>query len=68
MRALVKHQKLEDFNSVLTYDLNDFTTPGIPCYYKKIADSEVALKMPNTPLKQLYNLWRCIQHLILESE
>ena len=24
--------------------------------------------MPNTPLKELYNLYRHIQHLILESE
>ena len=24
--------------------------------------------MPNTPLKELYNLWRYIQHLILRSE
>ena len=24
--------------------------------------------MPTTPLKELYNLWRYIQHLILESE
>ena len=24
--------------------------------------------MPNTPLKELYNLYRDIQHLILESE
>ena len=24
--------------------------------------------MPTTPLKEFYNLWRCIQHLILKSE
>ena len=31
MRAWVKHNRLEDFNSVLTYDLNDFTSSGILC-------------------------------------
>ena len=67
MRAWVKHNKLEDFNSLLTYDLNDFTPSGILYYYNEKADSEVALMMPNTPLKELYNLWRYIQHLILES-
>ena len=50
MRAWVKHNKLEDFNSLLTYDLTDFTPLGILCYYKEKADSEVALMMPNTPL------------------
>ena len=30
MRAWVKHNKLEDFTSLLTYDLNDFTSSGIP--------------------------------------
>ena len=38
------------------------------CYYKDKADSEVALMMPTSPLKELYNLWRYIQHLILESK
>ena len=53
MRAWVKHNQLEDFNSLLTYDLNDLTRSGIFCYYKEKADSEVALMMPNTPLKEL---------------
>ena len=53
MRAWVKHNELEDFNSLLTYDLNDFTPSHILCYYKEEADSEVALMIPNTPLKEL---------------
>ena len=68
MRAWVKHNKSEDSNSLLTYDLNDFTPSGIFCYYNDKADSEVALMVPNTPLKEFYNLWRYIQHLILKSE
>ena len=36
--------------------------------YKEKADSEVDIMMPTTPLEELYNLWRYIQHLILESE
>ena len=50
------------------YDLNDLMSSGIFGYDKEKADSEVALMMPNTPLKELYNLWRYIEHLILESE
>ena len=56
MRAWLKHNKLEDFNSLLTYDLNDFTPSGILCYYKQKADSEVALMMPNTPEGTLHPL------------
>ena len=52
MRAWVKHNKLEDFNSLLTYDLNDYTPSGILCHYTEKADSEVALMMSNTPLKR----------------
>ena len=68
MRAWVKHKKLGDFNSLSTYDLNDFTLSGILCYYQEKADSELSLMMRNTPLKELYNLWRYIQHVMLESQ
>ena len=49
MRAWVKHNKLEDFDSLLTYELNDFTPSGILWHYKDTADTEVAPMMPNTP-------------------
>ena len=68
MRARVKYNKLEDITSLLIYDWNDFTPSGTLWCYKDKADSEVALMMPTTPLKELYNLWMYIQHLILESE
>ena len=61
-------QQIGRFNSLLTDDLNDFTPSGILCYYKESIDSEVAFMMPNTPLKELYNLWRYIQHLIVKSK
>ena len=44
--AWVKHNKMEDFSSLLTYDLNDFTPSIILCSYKEKADSEVAIMMP----------------------
>ena len=40
---------------------------GTLCYYKEKVDSEEAIMMPATPLNKLYNLYRYIQHLILES-
>ena len=66
MRTWVKHNKLEDMTSLLIYDLNDFTSSGTLCYYKEKAESEETIM--TTPLKELYNLYRYIQHLILKSE
>ena len=37
-------------------------------YYKEKLESEVAIMMPTTPLKELYNLYRYIQHLTLKSK
>ena len=55
-------------SDLLIYDLNDFTPGGTLCHYKETAEAEETKLMPNTPLKELYNLYRYIQHLILESE
>ena len=68
MRAWVKHYMLEDKSDLLIYDLNDFTSTGTLAYYKETAEAEETKIMPNTPLKELYNLYRYIQHFILESE
>ena len=54
--------------SLLIYDLNDFTPSGILCYDKEKGESEEAIIMPSTYLKELYNLYRYIQCVILESE
>ena len=68
MRSWVKHNNLEDMFDLLIYDLNDFTPGGTLCCYKETAETEETKLMPNTPLKELYNLYRYIQHLILESD
>ena len=52
----------------LIYGLNDFTLSGTLCYYKEKVESEKTIMMPTTPLKELYNLYRYVQHLIIESE
>ena len=68
MRSWVKHSKLEDMSDLLVYDLNDFTPGGTLCHYKEAAEAEETKIMPNTPLKELCNLYRYIQHLILKSK
>ena len=68
MRSWVKHINLEDMSDLLIYNLNYFTPGGTLCHYKEIAEAEDTKLMPNIPLKELYNFYRYIQHLILESE
>ena len=68
MRSWVKDNNLEDTNDMLIHDLNDFTPTGILSQYKVSAEAEETKPMPLAPLKELYNLYRYIQHLILESE
>ena len=58
MRSWVKHNNLEDMSDLLIYDLNDFTPGGTLCRYKETAEAEETKPMPNTPLKELYNLYR----------
>ena len=64
MRAWVKHNKLADMTDPQIYDLDDFTPTGALCNYKETAQAEETKIMPNTPLKELYNVYRYIQHLI----
>ena len=68
MRSWVKDNNLEDMNDLLIHDLNDFTPTGILSQYKVSAEAEETKPMPLTPLKELYNLYRYIQHIVLESE
>ena len=69
MRSWVKHNILEDMSDLIIYDLNDFTPEGTLCHYNETAEAEeTKLFLLNTPLKELYNLYRYIQHLILESQ
>ena len=68
MRSWVKDNNLQDMNDLVIHDLNDFTPTGSLSQYKVSAEAEETKPMPITPLKELYNLYRYIQHLILESE
>ena len=68
MRAWVKDNQLEDMSDLLIYDFNDFTSGGTLCHYKETAEAEDTKMMPTTPLKELYNLYRNIQHVIFKSE
>ena len=68
MRSWDKHNGLEDMNKLLIYDLNGFTPTGSLSQYKVSAEAEETKPMPLTPLKELYNLYRYIQHLIPESK
>ena len=68
MRSWVKDNNLEDMNDLLIHDLYDITPTGSLSQYKVSAEAEKTRPMPLTPLKELYNLYRYIQHLILESE
>ena len=68
MRSWVKDNNLEDMNDLLLHDLNDFTPTGSLSQYKVSAEAEETKPMPIAPLKELYNLYKYIQHLIFESE
>ena len=70
IRQWVIYNKLEDFNSLLNYTDEDFKPHGGGnlSYYKEKADSEVLLEMPSTPLQELQNIRKYIQHLMDESD
>ena len=55
-------------SDLFVYDLNAFTPGDTLCCYKETAEAEETKLMPNTHLKEPYNLYRYIQHLILEFE
>ena len=65
MRSWVKNNNLQDMNDLLLHDLTDFTPTGSLSQYKESAEAEETTPMPITPLKELYNLYRYIQYLIL---
>ena len=59
LRSWVKH-KLEDFTSLLEFNIEDFQPTGSLSTYKEKPDSEEETKMPATPLREMYNLTRYI--------
>ena len=55
--------KLENFNSLLNYTIDDFTPSGNLCYINENGDI-----LHQAPLHELFNLRWYIQHLIDEME
>ena len=56
-------KKLENFNSILNYTIDDFTPSGNFCYMNEHGDI-----LPYTPMKKIFNLKWYIQYLIDESK
>ena len=55
--------KLENFNSILNYLIDNFTPSGNLCYMNEHGDI-----LPYTPMIKIFNLRWYIQHLMDESE
>ena len=55
--------KLQNFNSILNYPIDDFTPSGNLCYMNEHGDI-----LPYTPMKKIFNLRWYIQHLMDENE
>ena len=68
IRTWVKHHKLEDFNQLFNHTPDKFTPSSSLCYYKDKVDSEVLLEMLTTPLEELQNLRKYVQHLMDKSK
>ena len=68
IRTWVKHHELENFSSLFNHSPDKFTPSSPLSYYKEKADSEVLLEMPSTPLQELQNIRKYIQHLMDESD
>ena len=63
LKQWVIFNKLENFNSILNYTIEDFTPSGNLCYMTEHGDN-----LHYTPLKQVFNLRCYIQHLMDETE
>ena len=63
IKEWVLFNKLEDFNSLLKYTIDDFTPSGNLCYMNEHGDI-----LPYTPMKKIFNLRWYIQYLMDESE
>ena len=63
LKQWIEFNKLENFNSILNYTIDDFTPSGNLCYMNEHGDI-----LPYTPMKKIFNLRWYIQHLMDESE
>ena len=59
----IKFNKLENFNSILIYTIDDFTPSGNLCCINQHGDI-----LHHTPLRELFNLRCYIKHLMDENE
>ena len=60
LQSWVKHNKLEDFTSMLEFNIEDVQPAGSLRTYKEKPGSEEEMKMPVTPRREMYNLRRYI--------
>ena len=63
LKQWIIFNKLENFNSILNYTIDDFTPSGNLSYLNQHGDI-----LHRIPLKEVFNLYRYMQHLILKSE
>ena len=63
LKQWIIFNKLENFNSILNYPIDDFTPSGNLCYMNEHGDI-----LPYTPMKKIFNLRWYIQHLMDENE
>ena len=63
LKQWIIFNKLENFNSILNYPIDDFTPSGNLCYMNEHGDI-----LPYSPMRKLFNLRWYIQHLMDESE
>ena len=59
LKQWIEFNKLENFNSILNYTIDDFTPSGNLCYMNEHGDI-----LPYTPMKKIFNLKWYIQYLI----
>ena len=63
LKQWIIFNKLENFNSILNYPIDDFTPSGNLCYMNKHGDI-----LPYTPMKKIFTLRWYIQHLMDQSK
>ena len=63
LKQWIIFNKLENFNSILNYSIDDFTPSGNLSYMNQHGDI-----LHHTPLREVFNLRCYIQHLIDETE
>ena len=63
LKEWIKFNKLEDFNSILNYTIDDFTPSGNLSYMNQHGDI-----LLHTPWREVFNLRCYIQHLMDETE